>query len=81
MNLLRLINPSLAYGYCSNLVSNHSLIRLIRFVSSRNLQVNYAISFLFCLDLILHAYKILIRCDRFGFFIFTTKQGPKSLSS
>ena len=32
-NLMSLINPSLAYVYCSNLVSNHVLISLIRFVS------------------------------------------------
>jgi hypothetical protein len=37
-NLLRLINPSLAYIYCSTIVSNHGLIRLKKFVSqiSRN---------------------------------------------
>ena len=40
---------------------------------SRNLQVNYAISF-FYLDLILHAFKILIRCDIFGILNFTSKQ-------
>ena len=33
MNLMSLINLSLVYSYCSNLVSNHDLIRLIRFVS------------------------------------------------
>ena len=32
-NLLKLINLSLVNVYCSNLVSNHSLIRLIRFIS------------------------------------------------
>ena len=41
---------------------------------SRNLQANYAISFLFRLDLILHACKILIRGDSFGILNFTTKQ-------
>ena len=30
---MSLINSSLEYVYCSNLVSNHVLIRLIRFVS------------------------------------------------
>ena len=32
-NLLKLINLSLAYVYCSNLLSNYGLIRLKRFVS------------------------------------------------
>ena len=31
--------------------------------------------FLFHLDLILHAYKILIRCDSFGILNFASKQG------
>jgi len=43
--------------------------------SSRNLQAKYGINFLFRLDLILHACKILIRCDNFGILNFTTKQG------
>ena len=42
--------------------------------SSRNLQANYAIIFLFHLDLILHAYKILFRCDRFEILNFATKR-------
>ena len=42
---------------------------------SHNLQVNYVISFLFCLDLILHACKILIRCDSFGILNSASKQG------
>ena len=33
MNLMSLINSSLEHVYCSNLVPNHSLIRLIIFVS------------------------------------------------
>jgi hypothetical protein len=33
MNLLSLINPSLAHVYCSTTVSNHGLIRLKKFVS------------------------------------------------
>jgi len=45
---------------------------------SHNLQVNYVISFLFCLDLILHACKILIRCDSFEILNFTSKQRGKS---
>jgi hypothetical protein len=32
MNLLRVINPSLAYVYCSTTLSNHGLIRLKNFV-------------------------------------------------
>ena len=28
---IKTINPSLVYGYCSNLLSNHGLIRLKRF--------------------------------------------------
>ena len=42
---------------------------------SRNLQANYAISFLFCLDFVLHACKILIRCDSFEILNFACKQG------
>ena len=42
--------------------------------SPRNLQVNYVINFLFRLDLILHAYKIYLRCDSFGILNFATKQ-------
>ena len=82
MNLLRLINPSLAHmyysNYCSNLVSNHSIIRLIRVVSQ--FQENYAIRFLFCLDLKLHACKIPFRCDSFGILNFATKQGLQPMS-
>jgi hypothetical protein len=39
MNLLSLINPSLAHVYCSTTLSNHGLIRLKKFVSQsyRNL--------------------------------------------
>jgi hypothetical protein len=77
MNLLRLINPSVAHmyyrNYCRNLVSNHSIIRLIRVVSQ--FQANYAIRFLFCLDLKLHACKIPFRCDSFGILNFATKHG------
>jgi len=71
MNLLRLINPSLAYVHCSNLVSIHSLIRLID--SFCNLQANYTICFLFSLDLILYAFKILFRFDSFEILNFATK--------
>ena len=48
--------------------------------SSRNLQENYVISFLFRLDLILHAYKISFLCDNFGILNFGTKDErlPKS---
>jgi len=45
---LSLINPSLAYVYCSHTLSNHELD------SSRKLVVNYAISFIINLYLILH---------------------------
>jgi hypothetical protein len=33
MNTLSLINPSLEIGYCSTTLSNHDIIRLVRFVS------------------------------------------------
>ena len=59
MNLLRLINPLLSHVYYSNYCSN--LVIMVSLGSldlSSNLQANYAISFLFRLDLILHAYKI-----------------------
>ena len=46
--------------------------------SSRNLQANYTISFLFRLDLILHACKIPLRCDSFGILNFGTKQEVES---
>ena len=83
MNLLRLINLSLEHSYCSNycsnLVSNHGLIRLIRFVSQFTSKL--CNQFLSCLDLILHAYKILIRCDSFGILNFATKQGLRAYVS
>ena len=41
---------------------------------SRNLQANYAISFLFYPDLILHVFKILIRYDNFEILNFISKQ-------
>ena len=73
---MRLINSSLEHvscsNYCSNLVSNHSLIRLIRFVSQFTSKLYN--SFLFHLNLILHACKILFRYDRFGILNFATKQ-------
>ena len=43
--------------------------------SSRNLQENYAISFLFHLDLMLHTCKILIQCYSFAILNFAIKQG------
>ena len=72
---MSIINSSLEHTYCSNLVSNHSLVRLISLNSSRNLQANYIIYFLFRLDLILNACKILFRCDRFEILNFAIKQG------
>ena len=42
--------------------------------SSHNLQANYTINFLFCLDLILYECKILVWCDSFGILNFTSKQ-------
>jgi len=54
MNLLRLINPSLAHVDCSNLLSNYGFL-LDSLDSPCNLQSNYAITFLFYLDLMLHA--------------------------
>ena len=52
-------------------MSNYDLIRPIKL--SRNLQANYAISFLFRLDLILDACVIHIQCDSFGILNFTSK--------
>ena len=54
MNLLSLINPSLAHIYGSTTLSNHRLIRLKK--SSRKLTTICAISYFFRLYLILHAY-------------------------
>ena len=73
---MNLTNLAVAYIYCSNLVSNHGLIRLIRFIS--NLQANYAISFLFRLDLILHACAAHIRCDSLEILNFASKLGLNS---
>ena len=53
INFLSLINPSLAYVYCSKTLSNHGLIRLKN--SSSKLVANYIISFIISLYLILHA--------------------------
>ena len=53
MNLLRLINSSLAHVDCSNLLSNHGFL-LDSLDSPCNLQSNYAITFLFYLDLMLY---------------------------
>ena len=76
MNLLRLINPSITHvyynGYCNNLVSNHSLIKLIIYLTIY--KKNYAIHFLFRLNLILYACKIPFRCDSFGILNFAIKQ-------
>ena len=47
MNLISLINPSLEVVYCS--------ITVVILDSSRDLQANCAMRFLFHLDLILHA--------------------------
>jgi hypothetical protein len=33
MDLLSIINSSLEFGYCSTMLSNHNIIRLVRFVS------------------------------------------------
>ena len=57
------------------------MIKLGSLDSSCNLQANYANSFLFRLNLILHACKILIRCDNFGILNFTTKQGLGNLEN
>jgi len=48
--MTKLINPSLAHVYCSNLLSNHVLIRLKRFVSQFTGQ--YVKTNFFCLHLI-----------------------------
>ena len=50
---------------------------------SHNLQANYAIIFLFRLDLIFHAYVAHIRCDSFNILNFASKQGQiqKSVTS
>ena len=57
-------------------MSNHSLIRLIKFVSQfTNKLWNY---FLFHLNFILHACKILLRWNSFGILNFATKQRVSS---
>jgi hypothetical protein len=53
IDLLSLINPSLAYVYCSIILSNYELIRLKK--SSRKTVSIYAFSFIISLYLILCA--------------------------
>jgi hypothetical protein len=38
-NPLSLINPSLEIGYCSTMLSNHDIIRLVRFISKIKVRV------------------------------------------
>jgi hypothetical protein len=56
MNLLNLINSSLAYVYCSTTLSNHELIRLMD--SSRELVSIYAISFIVSLYLVVSKHPV-----------------------
>ena len=71
MNLMSLINPSLEHAYwsnyCSNLVSNHSLIRITGFV----LQFTSKLCNLFFISF---RFKILFCRDRFEILNFATKQ-------
>jgi len=39
MNLLSLINPSLAYVYCTTVLSNYGLVRLNKLVSQISLSM------------------------------------------
>jgi len=75
MKLLRPINPSLAYVYCSFTVANYCLIMVYlgSLDSSHNLQANYKISFLFRLDLILHTCVAHIRYNSFEILNFASK--------
>jgi hypothetical protein len=52
MNLLKLINPSLAHIYCSTSLSNHKLIRLKKCLAKYTQSVQLVI---FSLYVILHA--------------------------
>jgi hypothetical protein len=54
MNLLSLINPSLAYFVTVAISANHGLIRLKKL--SRKLSSPYIFSFVNSLYLVLHAY-------------------------
>jgi hypothetical protein len=54
MNLLSLINPSLAHFVTVAISANHGLIRLKK--SSRKLSSPYIFSFVNSLYLVLHAY-------------------------
>jgi hypothetical protein len=41
INLLNLINPSLAHVYCSTTLSNHELIRFKKIISQNSRIINY----------------------------------------
>ena len=66
---MSLINPSREFVYCSNLASDYSLIRFIRFVSPFTDSSHNA--FLFRLDLSLHTGA----GKKFGILNFITKHG------
>jgi hypothetical protein len=51
MNVLNLVNPSLAYVYCSITLSNYKLIRLMD--SPRKLVSIYTIDFIISINLII----------------------------
>ena len=68
-NLMSLINPLLAYVYCSNLVSNHGLIRFIRFVLWFTVHLCNAIFFNYIWYTMHTFYK------SFGILKFRSKQG------
>ena len=68
---MSLIKETLEYVYCSNLVSNHALIRLIRFVSQFTVHLCNTIYFLLYL---VGIYKI------FVFYVFWFKHGQRHLN-
>jgi hypothetical protein len=53
MNPLSLINPSLEIVYCSTMLSNHDIIRLVRFVSKIKIARGRGMRFVINLHLIL----------------------------
>ena len=75
-NLMSLINPSLEHIYCSYLVSNHVLIRLIRFVPRFTVHLYNIIYFLIIFST---PYKQFAKILHFAFTEF--KHGLTGFSS
>jgi hypothetical protein len=71
---MSIIEESLEYVYCSNFVSNHALIRLIRFVLQFTIHLCNAIYFLIIFSTLQAIYK------NFIFYVFGFKHGQRHLN-